>query len=75
MTPDSLELLKDAFVANPDAGFFYSETVRQYEGTNDTVDYGPVWGYGYVSVCLGGGVEGDILPKRVCGVGGDSRGS
>jgi hypothetical protein len=27
----------DVFVANHDAGFFYSETVRQYEGTNDTV--------------------------------------
>jgi hypothetical protein len=53
MTPDSLELLRDAFVANPDAGFFYSETVRQYEGTNDTMDYGAVWGYGYVSVGRG----------------------
>jgi hypothetical protein len=61
LTPDALEVLKDAFVANPDAGLLYGETVRQYEGTNDTVDYGSVWGYGYVSV----GVYG-----CVCGLGG-----
>jgi hypothetical protein len=54
------ELLMDVFVANPDAGFFYSETVRQYEGTNDTVDYGPVWAYGYVSVGVREGLNGSV---------------
>jgi hypothetical protein len=52
-----LELLRDAYVANPDAGMFYSETVRQYEGTNKTVDYGAVWGYGYVSYWGQGGLQ------------------
>lgn len=46
LTPDALELLKDALVANPDAGLFFSEAVEMFEGSNETVDYGAVFAKG-----------------------------
>lgn len=50
LTPDALELLKDALIANPDAGFFYTEAIELYEGTEKTVDYGADWAFGQVGV-------------------------
>jgi hypothetical protein len=48
LTPDALELLRDALLANPDAGFFYTEAIELFEGTNETVDYGNNWAFGQV---------------------------
>lgn len=49
LTPDALSLLRDAAVAHPDAGFFYSDVVELYEGTNRSVVYGDTWGFGHGS--------------------------
>ena len=62
-----MELLKDALIANPDAGFFYGEAVELYEGTNKSVDYGADWAYGQVR-SVGGGRWVSIAVWRGCRV-------
>lgn len=48
LMPDALTLMKSALLANPDAGFFYTEAVELFEGTSKSVDYGSNWAYGQV---------------------------
>lgn len=50
LTPDALERIVAAFVANPDCGFVFGECAEIYEGTHESHWYGWDAGFGY-SMC------------------------
>lgn len=47
LTPDCFELLRQAYLKFPDAGFFYTDFCELFEKNNGPFEYGGVFGFGY----------------------------
>ena len=45
LLPECLDLLREAYVDNPDAGFFFSDGVELMAGSNASVEYGTYWAF------------------------------